>query len=70
MTGLCAVNKPLPFLGGRPGIRALFATLAAFAIVYGAPAHAEEAPQKPLGDIPIMHEEAAAAGLNNVYDGP
>jgi hypothetical protein len=35
-----------------------------------APARAEDAPLKPLGDIPAMHEEAAAAGLNSVYDGP
>ena len=26
--------------------------------------------QKPLGDVPLMHEEAAAAGLDSVYDGP
>jgi hypothetical protein len=25
---------------------------------------------KPLGDIPVFHEEAAAAGLQSVYDGP
>src|ERR1700678_4163721 len=33
-------------------------------------ARAAEDRQKPLGDVPIMHEEAAAAGLNSVYDGP
>ena len=26
--------------------------------------------QKPLGDVPLMHEEAEAAGLHSVYDGP
>ena len=25
---------------------------------------------KPVGDVPVMHEEATAAGLNSVYDGP
>src|SRR5271154_5939531 len=33
-------------------------------------AHAGEDRQKPLGDVPLMHEEAEAAGLHNVYDGP
>ena len=30
---------------------------------------AEERP-KPLGDVPVMHEEAEAAGVHSVYDGP
>ena len=25
---------------------------------------------KPLGDIPLMHEEAEAAGIHSVYGGP
>ena len=28
------------------------------------PALAADGPQKPLGDVPILHEEAAAAGLS------
>ena len=48
-------------------MRTLFATLLALCCT---PAHSGEAPQKPLGDIPVMHEEAAAAGLDNIYDGP
>jgi hypothetical protein len=34
------------------------------------PAFADEARPKPLGDVPIFHEEADAAGLHSVYDGP
>ena len=33
-------------------------------------ARAGEERQKPLGDVPLMHEEAEAAGLHSVYDGP
>jgi len=32
-------------------------------------ARADERPA-PIGDVPVMHEEAQAAGLNSVYDGP
>src|SRR6204780_5002544 len=35
-----------------------------------ADARASEDRQKPLGDVPLMHEEAEAAGLHSVYDGP
>jgi enediyne biosynthesis protein E4 len=70
MTALCLDNRRLSLLRGHGTTPALFAAAVAFAIVCGAPARADEAPQKPLGDIPVMHEEAAAAGLNNVYDGP
>jgi hypothetical protein len=45
-------------------------TLACLVTFVAAGASAEDAPQKPLGDIPVMHEEAAAAGLVSVYDGP
>lgn len=39
-------------------------------LVLAGPALAEEAPvRKPTGDVPVMHEEAAAAGLDQVYDG-
>ena len=48
-------------------MRRLFALLAAICC---ASAHADDARPKPLGDIPVMHEEAAAAGIDNVYDGP
>jgi enediyne biosynthesis protein E4 len=44
------------------GIFFLFAACAAPA--------AASAPQKPLGDVPLMHEEAEAAGIRSVYDGP
>ena len=43
--------------------------LSLFALLLAFPALADE-PQRPLGDIPLLHEEAAAAGLRNVYDGP
>ncbi len=33
-------------------------------------ARAGDERQKPLGDVPLMHEEADAAGLHSVYDGP
>src|SRR5579871_4698472 len=32
-------------------------------------ARAADDRQKPLGDIPLMHEEAHAAGIHSVYDG-
>ena len=32
--------------------------------------HAENERPKPLGDVPVMHEEAEAAGVHSVYDGP
>jgi hypothetical protein len=35
-----------------------------------APAFADDPRPKPLGDVPIFHEEAQAAGINSVYDGP
>ncbi|WP_181699573.1 CRTAC1 family protein [Chthonobacter albigriseus] len=44
---------------------ALLATLVAL------PARAEDQPpRKPTGDVPILHEEHAAAGLIQTYDGP
>ena len=33
-------------------------------------AFADDPRAKPLGDVPIFHEEALAAGINSVYDGP
>ena len=33
-------------------------------------ARAADGPQKPLGDVPLMHEETEAAGIHSVYDGP
>jgi enediyne biosynthesis protein E4 len=35
-----------------------------------ASAKATDGLQRPLGDVPLMHEEAGAAGLHSVYDGP
>src|SRR5205085_3067373 len=40
--------------------------LAACALLAAAPAFAEPL----IADVPVMHEEAAAAGLNQTYDGP
>ena len=34
------------------------------------PAFADDPRPKPLGDVPIFHEEAKAAGIDSVYDGP
>ena len=33
-------------------------------------ARAGGGPLRPLGDVPVMHEEADAAGIHSVYDGP
>ena len=45
--------------------------LCIFALLIGIMgARAGEDRQKPLGDVPLMHEEAEAAGLHSVYDGP
>jgi hypothetical protein len=44
--------------------------LALVVIALGSPSLAADDPAKPAGDIPLFHEEAAAAGLNQVYDGP
>ena len=41
------------------------------ALVVGvAAARAADGPARPLGDVPVMHEEADAAGIHSVYDGP
>lgn len=43
---------------------------AALLLLPAAPAGAEEAPLRlPTGDVPVMHEEAEAAGIRHVYDG-
>ena len=42
----------------------------ASAALFAAPALAADERQMPLGDVPLFHEEASAAGLNQVYDGP
>ncbi len=39
-------------------------------LVSAASARAADDRQKPLGDVPVMHEEAEAAGIKSVYDGP
>src|SRR5271154_6419281 len=49
-------------------MRIVFSILALFVGLMGA--RAGEGRQKPLGDVPLMHEEAEAAGLHNVDDGP
>src|SRR5271167_3719254 len=49
-------------------MRTVFCVLALFAGV--AAARAGDDPQKPVGDVPVMHEEADAAGVHSVYDGP
>ena len=55
---------------GEKGALATLGLLAFLFVFFIAPALATDGPQKPLGDVPIMHEEAAAAGLQNVYGGP
>ena len=50
-------------------VRTIFAA-AALAIGALAPALADETRPRPVGDVPIFHEEADAAALHNVYDGP
>ena len=49
-------------------MRIVFCVLALFIGLMQAQAAADR--QKPLGDVPLMHEEAEAAGLHNIYDGP
>ena len=49
-------------------MRIVFSLLAALALITAA--RAGGSPAKPLGDIPLMHEETDAAGLHSVYDGP
>ena len=49
-------------------MRIVVCILALFVALVGAWAGEER--QKPLGDVPLMHEEAEAAGLQSVYDGP
>ncbi|MBV8662968.1 MAG: CRTAC1 family protein, partial [Hyphomicrobiales bacterium] len=59
--------------GGEKGLgaaRLLLAFSFLLALVCAAPALADDARPKPLGDVPIFHEEAQAAGVNSVYDGP
>ncbi|MDE2399288.1 MAG: CRTAC1 family protein [Burkholderiales bacterium] len=41
-----------------------------FAFVLGGAARADEAPIVPLNDIPVMVEQHAAAGIDQVYGGP
>ena len=49
-------------------MRVVFCVLALFVGV--AAARAADDRQKPVGDVPLMHEEAEAAGIHSVYDGP
>ncbi len=49
-------------------MRIVFLVLAALIGLAGA--RAADSPPKPLGDVPLMHEEAQAAGVHSVYDGP
>ncbi len=49
-------------------MRIILCILALFAGLAGARADGDR--QKPLGDVPLMHEEAEAAGIHSVYDGP
>ena len=51
---------------GGPWIPA-FAGMTCWVLALPAPAFADP---PPVADIPVMHEEAAAAGLNQTYDGP
>ncbi|HTZ66833.1 MAG TPA: FG-GAP-like repeat-containing protein, partial [Roseiarcus sp.] len=49
-------------------MRLILCLLALLAAVVAA--RADDGRRRPLADIPVMHEEAEAAGLRNVYDGP
>ena len=49
-------------------MRIVFCVLAL--LVGLAAARAADDRQKPPGDIPVMHEEAEAAGIHSVYEGP
>ncbi len=51
-------------------MRIVFCLFAAFIGLGLAAAHAANGPLKPLGDIPLMREEAQAAGVHSVYGGP
>ena len=61
--------SPRPILWGR-GMRRAFGIV--FTLICGlcAPAFAADAPLAGLADVPVMHEEAAVAGLRQTYDGP
>ncbi len=50
-------------------MRSVFGLLIVLLAIFAA-ARAAAGPQKPLGDVPVMHEEAEAAGIRSVYDGP
>ncbi|SON54445.1 ASPIC and UnbV [Hartmannibacter diazotrophicus] len=55
----------------QPAIRGIFGVLAALPALLAAPAFADETlVRQPTSDIPSMHEEAASAGVQQVYDGP
>ena len=51
-------------------MRVLPAFCVALCLVTLPPALAADSPTSPLSDVPLMREEAAAAGLDNSYDGP
>ena len=40
------------------------------ALRLSAPPAPPTARSRPVGDVPVMHEEAEAAGIHSVYDGP
>ena len=44
-------------------------SLLCFVFCLGA-ARAADGPARPVGDVPVMHEETDAAGIHSVYDGP
>ena len=39
-------------------------------LTFGVARAADDFRARPVGDVPVMHEEAEAAGLHSVYDGP
>ena len=63
--------RSLPHKGGG-GARAAFVSflLALALTMIPCVAAAADGRARPVGDVPLMHEEAEAAGLRSVYDGP
>src|SRR5208337_4919352 len=69
-TGQARQHRRLPALARDRG-----AVMRAVVLVLGfvfavAAARAADGPLRPVGDVPVMHEEADAAGIHSVYDGP
>ncbi|HHZ10718.1 MAG TPA: VCBS repeat-containing protein [Rhizobiales bacterium] len=51
-------------------LRRIATALAAAALISGPASGGEAELRQPLNDVPLMHEEAAAAGIDHSYSGP